>query len=175
MRQKIALFVFLRIGDLECYRFPGRIQLGLRNASESRQGGNWRLCAQARAGGTLVAYAAQTATLTIEITEIEQSILEGLLRIILNDLRATWSAVAAIEFSIEAHETEPQLLQILAPNDQGAYDYLPASVMQFPDGQAMLDLLAARGLTEVRQYPLTFGIATLYVGVKPGGSPHPVR
>lgn len=52
-----------------------------------------------------------------EITEIEQSILEGLLRIILNDLRATWSAVAAIEFSIEAHETEPQLLQILAPNE----------------------------------------------------------
>jgi flagellar motor switch protein FliM len=52
-----------------------------------------------------------------EITEIEQSILEGLLRIILNDLRTTWSAVAAIEFSIEAHETEPQLLQILAPNE----------------------------------------------------------
>jgi flagellar motor switch protein FliM len=52
-----------------------------------------------------------------EITEIEQSILEGLLRIILNDLRASWGAVAAIQFSIEAHETEPQLLQILAPNE----------------------------------------------------------
>lgn len=52
-----------------------------------------------------------------EITEIEQSILEGLLRIILNDLRTAWGAVAAIQFSIEAHETEPQLLQILAPNE----------------------------------------------------------
>ena len=52
-----------------------------------------------------------------EITEIEQSILEGLLRIILNDLRSAWGAVAAIQFSIEAHETEPQLLQILAPNE----------------------------------------------------------
>jgi len=64
----------------------------------------------------------------------------------------------------------PRIGQVLAPNDQGAYDYLPASVMQFPDGQAMLDLLAARGLCDVREYPLTFGIATLYVGVKPGGS-----
>ena len=45
--------------------------------------------------------------------------------------------------------------------------YLPASVMQFPDGQEMLDLLAARGLGDVRQHPLTFGVATLYVGVKP--------
>lgn len=52
-----------------------------------------------------------------EITEIEQSILDGLLRIILNDLRASWQAVATIEFAIESHETEPQLLQILAPNE----------------------------------------------------------
>lgn len=52
-----------------------------------------------------------------EITEIEQSILEGLLRIMLQDLRTAWHTVAAIEFSIEGHETEPQLLQILAPNE----------------------------------------------------------
>ncbi len=52
-----------------------------------------------------------------EITEIEQSILDGLLRIILNDLRSAWSAITAIEFSVESHEKEPQLLQILAPNE----------------------------------------------------------
>ena len=40
-------------------------------------------------------------------------------------------------------------------------------MLQFPDGQEMLDLLASRGLTETRMYPLTLGIATLYVGVKP--------
>jgi demethylmenaquinone methyltransferase/2-methoxy-6-polyprenyl-1,4-benzoquinol methylase len=65
----------------------------------------------------------------------------------------------------------PRIGQALAPNDQDAYRYLPASVLQFPDGQAMLDLLAARGLEDVRQHPLTFGIATLYVGVKPGAAP----
>lgn len=52
-----------------------------------------------------------------EITEIEQSILDGLLRVILNDLRDAWMAVTAMEFSIESHETEPQLLQILAQNE----------------------------------------------------------
>jgi flagellar motor switch protein FliM len=55
--------------------------------------------------------------MTREITEIEQSILDGLLRIILHDLRTSWQAVTALEFSIESHETEPQLLQILAPNE----------------------------------------------------------
>ena len=55
--------------------------------------------------------------MTREITEIEQSILDGLLRIILQDLRTSWQAVTALEFSIESHETEPQLLHILAPNE----------------------------------------------------------
>ncbi|MBX6311322.1 MAG: ubiquinone/menaquinone biosynthesis methyltransferase, partial [Isosphaeraceae bacterium] len=42
----------------------------------------------------------------------------------------------------------PRVGQALAPNEFGAYDYLPTSVLQFPDGQAMLDLMAARGLTD---------------------------
>jgi len=61
----------------------------------------------------------------------------------------------------------PRIGDAISPNRQGAYHYLPASVLQFPDGQEMLDLLRSRGLTETRSYPLTFGIATLYVGKKP--------
>jgi flagellar motor switch protein FliM len=52
-----------------------------------------------------------------EITEIEQSILEGVYRIILRDLKEAWESVTPLEFAIERHETEPQMLQILAPNE----------------------------------------------------------
>ena len=52
-----------------------------------------------------------------EITEIEQSILDSLYRIILQDLRSAWSSVCPLEFSIESHETEAQLMRILAPNE----------------------------------------------------------
>lgn len=55
--------------------------------------------------------------ITREITEIEQHILDGLFRIILNDLRAVWRPVSPIAFSSESRETEPQLLQILTPNE----------------------------------------------------------
>lgn len=54
---------------------------------------------------------------TREVTEIEQSILESIFRIILNDLKTAWSAVTPLEFVIDSHETEPQLLQMLAPNE----------------------------------------------------------
>ncbi len=62
----------------------------------------------------------------------------------------------------------PRLGQAIAPNQDQAYHYLPRSVLSFPDGQDMLDLLGSRGLIELRMYPLTLGIATLYVGSKPG-------
>lgn len=61
----------------------------------------------------------------------------------------------------------PRLGQAISKSGDDAYRYLPESVLQFPDGQAMVDLLTARGLTEVRRWPLTLGIATLYIGVKP--------
>lgn len=52
-----------------------------------------------------------------EITEIEQSVLDGVYRIILHDLREAWGGVSTINFSVDARETEPQMLQILAPNE----------------------------------------------------------
>jgi flagellar motor switch protein FliM len=52
-----------------------------------------------------------------EITEIEQRLLDGLFRIILNDLREAWKGVTEVDFTIESMETEPQLLHILAPNE----------------------------------------------------------
>ncbi len=61
----------------------------------------------------------------------------------------------------------PKVGQSIAPNQYGAYAYLPQSVLEFPDGQVMKDLLSARGLREVVAHELTFGIATLYVGTKP--------
>ena len=52
-----------------------------------------------------------------EITEIERSIIEAVYRIVLQDLKDAWRAISTISFSIESHETEPSLLQILAPNE----------------------------------------------------------
>jgi demethylmenaquinone methyltransferase/2-methoxy-6-polyprenyl-1,4-benzoquinol methylase len=64
----------------------------------------------------------------------------------------------------------PRVGQALAPNRDDAYTYLPSSVLQFPEGRAMLELLERRGLTDVREHRLTFGVATLYVGTKPAAA-----
>jgi demethylmenaquinone methyltransferase / 2-methoxy-6-polyprenyl-1,4-benzoquinol methylase len=47
---------------------------------------------------------------------------------------------------------------------RSAYQYLPDSVMEFPDQATFKGLMADAGFTAVRHFDLTFGIATVYVG-----------
>ena len=50
--------------------------------------------------------------------------------------------------------------------DKAAYAYLPASVLQFPEGQAFEEELKRVGLMPQATIPQTFGIATIYVSTK---------
>ena len=54
----------------------------------------------------------------------------------------------------------------LFSNDKSAYRYLPESVEQFPDGEAFLKVLNQCGFTQTREYRQTFGVATIYTGIK---------
>src|SRR5262249_34132006 len=65
----------------------------------------------------------------------------------------------------------PLIGQLLCRNRESAYRYLPESVLKFPDNEELAAKLQAHGLAEVKYEPFMFGIATLYVGVKPTHSP----
>jgi demethylmenaquinone methyltransferase/2-methoxy-6-polyprenyl-1,4-benzoquinol methylase len=59
----------------------------------------------------------------------------------------------------------PLVGRIVSKSDD-AYTYLPDTVMKFPDGDAFLSVLVEAGFVDVLQQRLTFGIATVYTGVK---------
>tara|TARA_R100000789_G_scaffold25741_5_gene28764 strand:+ start:14062 stop:14835 length:774 start_codon:yes stop_codon:yes gene_type:complete len=61
----------------------------------------------------------------------------------------------------------PKIGQLLAPNSQSAYKYLPETVGEFPYGEKLAEKLREAGLEKVTHTPLTFGVATLYIGHKP--------
>lgn len=60
----------------------------------------------------------------------------------------------------------PRVGQLMANNDKSAYEYLPSSVSQFPSGQDFADYMSACGLRDIQMFPMTLGVATLYMGVK---------
>ena len=54
----------------------------------------------------------------------------------------------------------------MVSGDRSAYEYLPASVFAFPQGERFLEIMRRCGFRDVARRRLTFGIATLYTGVK---------
>ena len=51
------------------------------------------------------------------MTEIEQNVLEKVLKIIIDHLKDAWRPIYAIEFTLTATETHPQMIQIVSPNE----------------------------------------------------------
>jgi demethylmenaquinone methyltransferase/2-methoxy-6-polyprenyl-1,4-benzoquinol methylase len=86
--------------------------------------------------------------------------------------------VAILEFSKPKHSVLgrlyrvyfkyvlPGIGQVVSGSKDNAYGYLPASVLEFPDGEELAERLRRHGLTDVSWRPFTFGIATLYIGTK---------
>lgn len=59
----------------------------------------------------------------------------------------------------------PVLGKLISKNDN-AYMYLPESVNQFPDGESFTAILAEIGFKNLEIRKQSFGIASIYVGVK---------
>ena len=60
----------------------------------------------------------------------------------------------------------PKIGQAIAPNAFSAYNYLPESVSQFAEGEALLEKMRAAGAQHAWYRRLSFGVATLYIGAK---------
>lgn len=51
--------------------------------------------------------------------------------------------------------------------DKGAYNYLPESVMNFPDNKEFMDMMILAGFRNTSQIRLSGGVASIYSGFKP--------
>lgn len=86
--------------------------------------------------------------------------------------------LAVLEFSHPGHQPMkalygwyfrhvlPRIGQLVARNQQQAYEYLPASVAEFPSGEALASRMREAQWRDVACLPMTMGIATLYTGRK---------
>jgi demethylmenaquinone methyltransferase / 2-methoxy-6-polyprenyl-1,4-benzoquinol methylase len=54
----------------------------------------------------------------------------------------------------------------LISKDQSAYTYLPESVQAFPDGPDFINILKQVGFKNTQWHSLTFGISSIYTGLK---------
>jgi len=57
------------------------------------------------------------AMLTRALTEIEQNVIDAVVKLILENLTETWRGIVEVHFRISGRETRPQMLQVSAPNE----------------------------------------------------------
>ena len=68
-------------------------------------------------------------------------------------------------YSFYSRKILPLVGQLLS-KQRAAYEYLPESVEQFPHGEAFMKNMKSLGYHDTKAIPLTFGIASIYVGKK---------
>lgn len=61
----------------------------------------------------------------------------------------------------------PRVGRFISNDRTGAYLYLPASVKGFPRASDFLSLMQTSGFNPVQAHPMTLGIVTCFLGIKP--------
>ena len=51
------------------------------------------------------------------LTEIEQNVIDSVVKLLLDNLSETWRPVTEVQFKIQGRETRPQMLQVTGPNE----------------------------------------------------------
>jgi flagellar motor switch protein FliM len=59
----------------------------------------------------------QSAGIERALTEIEQNVVDSVVRLMLENLTELWKPIGGIDFRVHARETRPQMLQVSAPNE----------------------------------------------------------
>lgn len=59
----------------------------------------------------------QTPPPSRPLTEIEQNVIDSVMKLLLDNLTETWKAVTSVQFRIHGRETRPQMLQVTGPNE----------------------------------------------------------
>jgi len=77
-------------------------------------------------------------------------------------------SVIRFMYQIYSRHLMPWFGRIIS-GDKSAYTYLPESVEEFPDGEKFITFMKDSGFENVREFRLTFGIATIYTGIKAKG------
>ncbi|TBL80006.1 demethylmenaquinone methyltransferase [Paenibacillus thalictri] len=98
------------------------------------------------------------------IEEMKRVVKPGGMVVSLELSKPTWQPFKSIYY-FYFQQVLPLLGKLIVKRYE-QYKWLPESLVHFPDHKQLAKIFADTGLTEVKAYPLTGGIAALHIGIK---------
>jgi demethylmenaquinone methyltransferase/2-methoxy-6-polyprenyl-1,4-benzoquinol methylase len=98
------------------------------------------------------------------LSELHRVLRRGGVAVILEFSRPRFAPVA-LPYGFYSRHILPRIGGAVSRN-RAAYEYLPDTIAEFPDGKAFCNMLREAGFAEAQCFPQTFGIATLYRATK---------
>jgi flagellar motor switch protein FliM len=90
----------------------------------------------------------QTAAPNRALTEIEQNVLDSVVKLLLEHLAETWRAIAELQFRMQDRETRPQMLRVTGPNE---IVILLAFELRIAETRGMLNLCFPAAMIEAME------------------------
>ncbi|MGE3470331.1 MAG: flagellar motor switch protein FliM [Vicinamibacterales bacterium] len=87
----------------------------------------------------------KSATLERALTDIEQNVVDSVVKLLIDSLSETWRPVVDLTFAIRGRETRPQMLQVASPNDTVV---MLVFDMRIGDAQGMINLCLPASVVE---------------------------
>jgi demethylmenaquinone methyltransferase/2-methoxy-6-polyprenyl-1,4-benzoquinol methylase len=87
-------------------------------------------------------------------------------RVVILEFSRPRNRIARGLYELYSTRIMPVAASVISRDRSGAYRYLPRSVVSFIDADQMCAELQQAGFTDVKATPLTFGVVTVYTGVR---------
>lgn len=86
-------------------------------------------------------------------------------RVVILEFSTPRNALVRWAYGIYSHRILPMVGGVIS-SDKRAYEYLPASVDEFPAPHRFMEMMSQAGFKECRAVSQSFGIAHIYIGTK---------
>jgi flagellar motor switch protein FliM len=96
----------------------------------------------------------QRVAITRALTEIEQNVVDGVVKLMLECLSEAWAAIVPVQFKTTGRETRPQMLQVASPNEAMI---LMVFDIRIGGARGMLNLCLPTSIVEAFGATLTHG------------------